>query len=68
MPTRRTAPEVLTVPQACEFLSVSERTLRGWVARGYVPYARIGNQLRFRREALIEWLKEREREAREGSK
>jgi len=35
-------PELWTVAEACEFLQVSERTMRAWIAAGKVPARRIG--------------------------
>lgn len=54
------AREVMDLQQAAAFLGVGERTLRRWVAEQGVPCARAGRLLRFRREALLEWLKTKE--------
>jgi excisionase family DNA binding protein len=58
------APEVLTFEQAAAFLQVSTRTLRRWVAEKRLPFAKVGGLLRFRRSALLEWLREEERRTR----
>jgi excisionase family DNA binding protein len=53
--------EVLNVPEAAQFLGISERSLRRLIAGREVPFARVGGSLRLRRAALLEWLAEAER-------
>ena len=43
---------ILTMPEAAEFLRVSERTLWARVQAGEVPHFRVGKQYRFSRERL----------------
>ena len=58
--------EVMDLEQAAAFLGVSERTLRRWLDEKGIPFARVGRLLRFRRTALLEWLKAQE-EAHHGN-
>jgi excisionase family DNA binding protein len=52
-----TAPaEVLTVAEAAELLQVEEDDVLGLAERGEVPARRIGEQWRFSRAALLDWL------------
>jgi excisionase family DNA binding protein len=46
----------LDVPEACRVLALSERTLRALVARGGIPFTRIGGSLRFQPDRLRAWL------------
>jgi excisionase family DNA binding protein len=62
----REEPEVLSFSEAAEFLKVSVRTLRRWVAEKRVPHAKIGGLVRFRRQALLDWLAEEERQTMEA--
>ncbi|MBN2720180.1 MAG: PTS sugar transporter subunit IIA [Proteobacteria bacterium] len=45
----------LTVRDAAQLLSVSEKTIYRWIARQKLPTARIGDQYRFNRAELLEW-------------
>lgn len=53
---------LLTTREAAEWLQVSASLLQHDVrtARLGVPYVRIGRTVRYRREALEEWARERE--------
>lgn len=48
--------EVLTYKEAAALLKISARTLRRFVADGTVPHYRLGGQLRFSRNALLEMV------------
>lgn len=58
--------EVMGVKEAAEFLAISERTLRRWIAAKRLPYAKIGGTLLFRRQALLEWLATEEQRTMRG--
>ncbi len=49
-------PDVLTVDQAAELLQLSGKTLKRLAQAGRVPGRRVGNQWRFSRQALMDWL------------
>jgi excisionase family DNA binding protein len=50
------APDVLTLEEAAELLRVAPEVLAARAGAGEVPGRRIGDEWRFRREALLEWL------------
>jgi len=50
------APEVLTLQEAAELLRVDVEALRAWAEAGDVPGRRLGDDWRFRRDALLDWL------------
>ena len=54
--TPHLAPDVLTAAQAAELLQVSEAEVLELAEAGTLPGRRIGEQWRFSRPALIEWL------------
>ncbi len=49
-------PDVLTLEEAAELLRVSVDALRTRAERGEVPGRRLGDEWRFRRDALLDWL------------
>ena len=49
-------PDVLTVEQAAELLQLSGKTLKRLAQAGRIPGRRVGNQWRFSRQALMDWL------------
>lgn len=49
-------PEVLTVEQAAALLQLSPKTVKRLAQRGGVPGRRVGNQWRFPRGALMDWV------------
>lgn len=52
--------EMLTYQGASELLGVKVNTLYSMVARGQLPFVRMGPRLvRFSRAALLEWVRER---------
>ncbi len=50
------APEVMTTREAAGYIRISVGTLRRWAAAGRIPSKRLGQQLRFERNDLIELL------------
>ena len=59
------APRLLTLPEVAEFLSVSPRTVRRLLGRGF-PCVRIGRSVRFEAQAVVRWLSAR-REGAQGA-
>jgi PTS system nitrogen regulatory IIA component len=49
----------LTVRQVSGLLSVSEKTIYRWIARGILPAYRVNDQYRFNRAELLEWAARR---------
>ena len=49
-------PDVLTVDQAAELLQLSSKTLKRLAQAKRIPGRRVGNQWRFSRQALMDWL------------
>jgi len=47
---------IMTVPEAAEFLRISESTIRDLVAQQRVPFFRIGSRILFYRIRLEEWV------------
>lgn len=66
MARARIYPEVMTKEEAAAFLGIEWRTLQRWVRRHGIPHVYLGRQLRFLKSSLLQWLKDREREAVPG--
>ena len=52
--------ELLTAKEAAEYLGVKKGTIYEWVFYRKIPFIKMGRLLRFRRESLEEWIKEKE--------
>jgi excisionase family DNA binding protein len=53
-------PDVMTSREAAKFLRIGVASLRTRANNGSIPSARVGRQVRFRREALLQWLTDNE--------
>jgi excisionase family DNA binding protein len=55
------AGELLRTAECARFLKVSENTIRHWRRTGTgPPFIRIGDQVRYNKQAVLEWLEERQ--------
>jgi excisionase family DNA binding protein len=54
--------EIISVPDACEFLSVHRNTLYKLITEGEIPAFRLskGGRWKFRRSDLENWLSDRQ--------
>ena len=64
-----TMKELLRAEQIAEILNLQTSTIYEWARMGYIPHIRLGTGkkkpcVRFSREAIEEWLKEKEKEGR----
>lgn len=50
--------QLLTVPQAAEFLSLSIPTVYGLVSRAELPVNKRGKRLYFSKQELTDWIKQ----------
>jgi excisionase family DNA binding protein len=50
------APDVLTVEEVAELLKVEREAIEGLAAAGELPGRRVGDEWRFARSAVLEWL------------
>jgi excisionase family DNA binding protein len=54
------APEVLTLAQLADLLQIDEDTARELAEKGELPGRRLGDEWRFSRQAVVDWLAEAE--------
>ncbi len=52
---------VLTVKEVSEYLRCHTSTVYRFVAKGEIPYFKIGSDIRFQLSAINEWIKKRSR-------
>ncbi len=52
-------PRLMTEKAAASYLSIAYRTLWGWRKQGIVPHIKFGKQVRYSREDLDEFIRER---------
>ena len=51
--------EYLTVDDVSKILSISRHTVYSWIYQGNIPYVKINNTYRFRKDKFHSWLKRR---------
>lgn len=49
-------PEYLTIEQAAEYLNVTVRAIRNWIAFSKIEYVKMGKYIRFRKSYLEKWV------------
>ncbi len=48
--------QILTFSETAQYLKIGEKTLQRAIARGEIPCAKVGNQWRFMRTVIDDWL------------
>ena len=61
MSTSTELPEVMTADEVAKFLRVNVKTVYEAVKAGQLPGRRVGKRVVFWRDALLEWLRSKER-------
>jgi excisionase family DNA binding protein len=56
--------DVMTVPELCDYLQMSEAKVREMLRQGTIPAVLIGRQWRIRRSSIERWLAEQEQAAK----
>ena len=62
LPKKSERSEIMSVPQAAEFLAVHRNTLYKLISEGEIPAFRLttGGRWKFRRQDLEQWLEDRQ--------
>ena len=55
---------MLTLAELCQWLNITERHARKLVARGAIPYRKVGRLLRFAEQEIEQWSRPHSRPAR----
>lgn len=48
---------IMDIPELCRYLAVKERWVRGKISQQGIPYFRLGNRIRFSRQAIDRYMK-----------
>ena len=58
--TQTTFPEHMTIPQAAEYLKLSESTVRAYIKKGYIPFwqAFTGSRITLKKSILDAWVED----------
>jgi excisionase family DNA binding protein len=52
--------KLITIEELAGALGIAPKTIRNWIALRRIPYMRIGNKTRFRRQSIEVWLEQQE--------
>jgi len=52
----KTNNSLMNVEQTAKYLSVSAKTVYGWISLKQIPYIKLGRLIRFKSELLEKWL------------
>jgi excisionase family DNA binding protein len=52
------ANQMLTAKELENMLKISVKTIYGYVQRGLIPYVKIQSNVRFPKEAILQWIEE----------
>lgn len=50
--------EIMTLKECCEYMRVSDKTIRRWIKEKKLPYLKVGRQYRFRTDKIDLWMEE----------
>ena len=54
-----TEPQYLTIEQTAEYLNVTVRAIRNWIAFERIEHVKMGKYVRFRKSYLDQWIEKR---------
>lgn len=52
-------PEILTLHEVSDYLRVSEQIVLDWAQKGEIPCGKLGDEWRFRRDEVDQWVKKK---------
>jgi excisionase family DNA binding protein len=57
---------LLTPAEIADLLGVKQSTIYQWSHQGFIPHVKLGRLLRFREQAVAEWVEKRSAAGRVG--
>ena len=64
LPASKPKGDYMTIPQLAKYLQISKAIIHSWIYQRKIPYSKIGRMVRFKREEIVRWSKERKVKAR----
>lgn len=58
--------ELVSINTLSNMLEMSESTIRYYILKNYIPYVKLGKLIRFDKEAINKWIKDRTVKAIDG--
>lgn len=58
--------DIFTMHELADYLKLNEKTAYRLVAQGEIPGFKVGGSWRFRREDIIDWVKEQMKQRKHG--
>ena len=59
---------LLNVQEVAELIGVRPSTIYQWTSQGFIPHVKIGKLVRFKPDAIMKWVNERESVGRKNRK
>ena len=59
---------LLNVQEIADLLGVKKSTIYQWTHQGFIPFVKVGKLVRFKPDAVMKWLNERETVGRKNRK
>ncbi len=56
--------KLLSINEVADYLGVTPRTVRGYVTIKYIPYVKVGGNIRFKESKIDKWVEKKETRGR----
>jgi len=60
--------KLLNVTEVAQLIGVKPSTIYQWTHQGFIPYVKVGKLVRFKPDAVMKWIDEKETGGRKNRK